>query len=310
MEHVAEERSTKMNRRLSALIVLIGAISYGIPASLVKIGLSSGYTVGEIIGSQMLTAALFLWVFTFIKGNRSASINWKTVVLLILAGTLSGLTGIFYYSSMERIPASIAIVLLFQFTWIGSLYEWMFHRRKPSARTYIVLVIILVGTFFASDVFSGQFQNLSPIGIVFGLLSAFTFAGFIYVSGNVATKVNAWYRSALMVTGSCIIALIVFPPVYLISGALVSGLWKYALATALLSSAIPTVCFTIGVPHLKNGIATILSSVELPVAVIMAWIVLKEPVEPLQWVGIFLILGAIVLSEYETLKKEKRKAVG
>ncbi|MER1990767.1 MAG: EamA/RhaT family transporter, partial [Solibacillus isronensis] len=48
---------------------------------------------------------------------------------------------------------------------------------------------------------------------------------------------------------------------------------------------------------ISGGLANILTSVELPVAILSASIILAETVTPLQWIGIVLILIAIVLNE-------------
>ena len=162
---------------------------------------------------------------------------------------------------------------------------------------YISLAVIVIGTLLAANVFAGGFEGFTVWGLILGLLSAFTFAGFIYVSGHVATQVTPWLRSPLMVTGAALIAFIIFPPSFFISDVLAAGLWKYTLLLAFFGAVVPTVFFTLGAPHLKGGVATILGSVELPVAVVMAWLVLKESVNVLQWLGVLLILLAIAVGE-------------
>ena len=291
-----------MKRGWSGVFVLMGGASYGLLASFVNLGYRAGYTVGEITGSQMFLGALFLWIIALFRRKTWSKLRLKTVILLMLSGSLNGLTGVLYYSSMQTLPASIAIVLLFQFAWVGMLYAWLFDRQKPTKSMFVSLVLILIGTLFAADVFAGGFQGLSPWGTLLGFLSAFTFAGFIYVSGRLATEVTPWLRSPLMVSGAVLVILILFPPSFLVSGALVEGLWKYTLPLALFGAVIPTVCFTVGAPKLKGGMATILSSIELPVAVVMAWLVLKESVHLGQWFGVVLILLAIGISELRVLK--------
>lgn len=298
-----------MKRRLSGMFVLFGGASYGLLASFVNLGYREGYTVGEITGSQMFFGALFLWMVAFLRRGTWQRVQWKTVVKLMLAGTLNGLTGVLYYSSMQRIPASIAIVMLFQFVWVGMLYGWLFDRQKPTKSMWLSLPIILVGTLLAAGVIGGEFQAWSPWGLFLGFISAFTFAGFVYVSGRVATEISPWARSPIMVTGAMVFIFILFPPQFLVSGVLPQGLWKFTFPLALLGAVIPTVSFTIGAPHLRSGMATILSSIELPVAVLMAWIVLKEAVHWPQWLGILLILCAIVVSEWHALHTHETERI-
>ena len=94
----------------------------------------------------------------------------------------------------------------------------------------------------------------------------------------------------------------VSPFVFFTSGTLVEGLWKYTFPLALFGAVVPTVCFTMGAPRLKSGVATILSSIELPVAVVMAYLVLKETVHFWRWFGVLLILFAIAYGELREKK--------
>ncbi len=296
-----------MNRHVAALLILAGGASFGLLASVINIGFSRGLSVPEITGSQQLFGAIIIWFFAILRRRHWQKISVKTGLALMAVGSLSGLTGFFYYSSMARSSVSVGIVLLFQFTWIGTLYEWLFERRRPHPTTYILLVMLLFGTSLAANLFTDAQQQHSLSGIIYGLLAAFTFAGYLYASGKVATEVSPWLRSPLMVTGSCFLILLLFPPVYLTADNLTTDLGWLGLVTALLGAVIPQICFAAGAPYLKAGVVTILSSVELPTAVLAAWLILRESVLPLQWLGIILILTAIILSESPWFQKEKNQ---
>ena len=50
-----------------------------------------------------------------------------------------------------------------------------------------------------------------------------------------------------------------------------------------------------GFPLTGIGLGSIVSALELPVSVMMAYVLLNEPVNATQWLGIFLIILAIVI---------------
>ena len=56
----------------------------------------------------------------------------KQALLLFVAGTSASFTGIFYYASLKTVPASIAIILLFQFVWVGIIIEAVATKTLPS----------------------------------------------------------------------------------------------------------------------------------------------------------------------------------
>ncbi len=58
-----------------------------------------------------------------------------------------------------------------------------------------------------------------------------------------------------------------------------------------------------GFPHTGIGLGSIVSSLELPVSVTMAYVFLHETVILTQWIGIVLILFAIVIMNVSFSKK-------
>lgn len=278
------------------ILVLLGACSFGVLSTFVKISYGLGFNVGEVVGSQSLFGAIFLWLLVWLRSRRH-TIHLKQALLLMLVGTTTGITGIFYYSALQFIEASLAIILLFQFTWLGVLLEAFLLRQRPARGKLYALVVIAVGTILASGLSGAATGEISWLGIFFGLLSAVSYTLFIWFSGKVVLTLPALTRSALMLTGSAVITLIIFPPFFLFNGALGEGLWLWGGLLALFGAVIPPLLFSIGVPHIGSGLATILGAVELPVAVGMAFFVLSEQVTPWQWAGIVAILIGVALPE-------------
>jgi drug/metabolite transporter (DMT)-like permease len=58
-----------------------------------------------------------------------------------------------------------------------------------------------------------------------------------------------------------------------------------------------------GFPHTGIGLGSIVSSLELPVSVMMAYFLLNEQVLLIQWVGIVLIITAIIIMNIQFKKK-------
>lgn len=293
----------------AALCVLGGGMSFGLLASVVNLGLARGFSVGEITGMQQLSGAVMVWLLSAFWRRHWQKIDGRTVLALMAVGSLSGLTGIFYYNAMAHSSVSTGIVLLFQFTWIGVLLEWLFDKRNPRPTTYVSLLMLIVGTALAANMFSDTAEDFSWTGVAYGLLSAVTFALYLYLSGKTAPHLSPWQRSPMMVTGSCLLILCLFPPVYLTAETLAAGLGWIGFASGLLGAVIPPICFAAGTPHLKPGTVTILSSVELPTAVLAAWLIVHETVLPKQWLGVFLILAAIALHKNADTGKRKRHPV-
>lgn len=78
-----------------------------------------------------------------------------------------------------------------------------------------------------------------------------------------------------------------------------------ALFLAIIGTTIPTALFAAGIPKIGVGISSILMTIELPVAVICAVVVLNEHISPVQIAGIVVMLTAIsTMNYYKSLKNK------
>jgi drug/metabolite transporter (DMT)-like permease len=283
------------------LIFSIGASSFGVTPIFSKLGFAAGFSLGEIIWKQMLIASVILWSITLFKKTNWKGITKKSILALMLSGTLAGLTNVLYYASMLYLPASIAVILVFQFVWIGVLYEVIFSRKLPSKTTLLSVILTLIGVFLASNAVEGGFSNVPIIAIILGIGSAFCFAGFIYSSGRVAKDVDPFLRSSFMVSGSLVLMTVLFPPTSISIETLTSSVWFYSLGVAIFGSILPPLLFAISAPHLPNSLCSILGAIELPMTIIMAKLVLSESVSLLQWVGIIIIMICMSINEIKAM---------
>jgi drug/metabolite transporter (DMT)-like permease len=293
------------------IYVFLGACSYGVLSSIVKIAYTHGYTLGEVVGTQMLWGTLITWAISVImqrktlvkqqkeavdtQTNLATRASLKEKLLLIAVGTFMVMTGLLYYGSLQQIPASLAIILLFQFTWIGVLIEALTRRKWPSRLQSITLVLIFIGTGLAAGITKSGIASAPLWGIMLGLLSAISYTLFIFFSGKTVPRLDPIYRSAWMSTGGLLFVFILFPPSYLFNGSLEFTLLGFGLLLGLFGAVIPTILFTIGIPKIGSGLASILGSAELPVAMICSTFLLHEHLDLLQWVGVSIILLCISL---------------
>ncbi|CAM3618083.1 EamA family transporter [Cytobacillus oceanisediminis] len=288
-----------------SLFIFLGACSYGILASIVKLGLQAGHTVHELTGSQYLFGLLLLILsFPFIKKTK---VSLKQAAALLITGASLSLTGILYGLSLDRNPASIAVVLLFQFTWIGILIEALYEKKKPSNAKIISSVFLIIGTVFASNLIAGGSHTFRADGLIYGLLSAVTFALFIFASGKAGKGIPGIQRSIFITLGGLLLVAAVSGPTLINGGLQLQGLWKFGLLMALFGAIFPIIFFAIGSPHIDSGLATIVGSAELPAAVAAAMLLLGERITEAQTFGIVLILIGISIPQFSFKKVSKNR---
>ncbi|MGB7529290.1 EamA family transporter [Sphingobacterium cellulitidis] len=285
-----------MNKTKGAIAVFIGAASFGILSTFVKKAYEQGFNLGEVTGIQALLGVIFLWATWLLIKNiqpqtnhPSISPKWK----IFLSGISTGMVSILYYKCVELVPASLAIVLLMQYIWIGQIIELIFFKVKPQLSQIIVIVAILAGTVLATGMIEEPLESFSLLGIGYGLLAATAYSVFMIVNGRVGNDYHPIHKSAIMISGALFIIAITLQPISLLSPETFLGILPYGLLLSFFGTVIPPLLFAYGMPKTGYSLGAVLSAVELPVAVCMSYLVLNEPVSWIKWLGVLFILLTI-----------------
>lgn len=289
------------NNIKGVLLVALGATSYGMLATFVKLSYIEGFTTAEVTSSQFIygiTGILLINLFQRIKHkNTTQKANTKNILHLMIAGTSMGMTSVFYYLAVKYIPVSIGIVLLMQTVWMGVLLEWFLDKKAPSLQKTVAVIVVIFGTGLAINILKIDFIDTSinwSLGLFWGLLAAASFTTTMFTANKVALEISSAQRSLYMLLGG---AIIVFG----------FGLYtqttdfnfeiftKWGIVLALFGTIIPPMLLNAGFPLTGIGLGSIVSSLELPVSVLMAYFLLNEKILLIQWIGILLIILAIVI---------------
>nr|NNM89592.1 DMT family transporter [Bacilli bacterium] len=286
-----------------ALLVLLGGASYGCVSAIVKIAYQHGLSAGAVTLSQFYFALVVFWLIAIpIVKKEWYKVSRADWIKMSFIGIFSAATAILYYIALYMLPAWLAMILLFQFSWMTFVIDFIATRKRPSKMQAIAIVSILVGTLLAVGIMNAVSHSFQPLGILFGLLSGLSYALFLYVNGLVGMDSSPFFRSAIITTVAALVVTLYEHPSFAVLGSMVHG-WNYGLAIGIFSQAIPTLFFSIGIPRIGGGPAAILGSSELPVAVILSVVVLHELVSLSTWVGVILILVGIVAGEWSRMRK-------
>ena len=296
---------TKNNILKGVFLVGLGATSYGMLATFVKLAYSEGFTTAEVTSSQFILGIIgILIVNAFQKSKNKENVtkaSSKNIFQLMLAGTSLGMTSVFYYLCVKYIDVSIAIVLLMQTVWMGVLLEWILDKKAPSTKKIISVLIVLLGTVLATNLINNK-NSIDFTGIFWGILAAASFTTTMFTANRIATEISSAQRSLYMLLGGAVIVFC-FGIFTQTTSYNFDIFLKWGIFLALFGTIIPPLLMNAGFPITGIGLGSIVSALELPVSVLMAFIILNEKVVVAQWIGIVLILVAIVIMNANFNKK-------
>lgn len=322
----------KKNILKGVVFVALGASFFGMLATFVKLSYKDGYTTSEVTTAQFVLGLIGLLILNLIQTKTSkkklVTPTKKEIKILMIAGTSLGCTSLFYYLCVQYINVSIAIVLLMQSVWFSVVVESFIAKKFPNVKKVVATIIVLVGTLLATNLINLDVK-LDWRGLFWGLMAAASFTVTMFTSNTLATNIPALRKSLIMLSGGAVIVFVFLffaqiGPLHFdvlksfnlnftentqhIRPFDYSILYTYGFILALFGTIIPPTLFNLGFPKTGLGLGSIISSLELPVSVTMAFVLLGEKVILIQWIGIFLILLAIILmnlpSRKNTLVKE------
>jgi inner membrane transporter RhtA len=213
------------------------------------------------------------------------------------------------YEAFDRIPVGIAITLEFlgplAVAIVGSVRRGRRLARGGRGRALagdLVLIAFAAGGVALLGVHPA---GLSGLGVLFALLAAACWAGYISLGG----LVSRWYPSPYVLTAAWTFALVAFAIPALVphgAGFLTWHMLRLALVVGLTSSAVPTMLEMFALGRVPPSLFAILESLAPAVAALAAWALVGERLSATDWVAIALV---IVASAGATLNNARHRPV-
>ncbi len=212
--------------------------------------------------------------------------------LLVVSVGAIGFQLAYFYAVADTGVAAATLVTLGLAPVAAVLYEAALSRRRPPARTVAVLGCALTGLALVSLSRAGQVVAPHPVrGIALAVVSGLLYAGSTMASRGLTARLSPQALTA----GTTIIGAVLLLPAALIIGPAVPWDWSVLGGLAylgLITSALAYVLFYYGLRTTPGPVAMVLTLLEPATAVVLAALVLDEPIGVAGGLGAFLVLAA------------------
>jgi drug/metabolite transporter (DMT)-like permease len=186
----------------------------------------------------------------------------------------------------------LAVLLLFQFSWMLPLIGWAGGQGRPTRRQWTAIAAILAGTLLAVGI--AHPVRWPWVGMSLGLAAGLAYALTLYGQGRLPPETPPGPPSLISSLVAGVIVLTAYHPW---AGSAISLSWRavlYGSLAGLFSTALPLVLVYRAARSLGSALTAILASLELPAAVVLSRIWLGERVTPTRWLGVAVMLAAII----------------
>jgi len=224
---------------------------------------------------------------------------------LLGLGLVYSVAAITAFFGLQRIPASIYVILFYTYPAMVTLISVMFLRHRMPLLSWVALGLTLIGVAMTVPDFTGMQAN-DMLGIGAAFLNAFAVALYYVLVGIVMRGHQAVVRgTAYVITGTLFVLLFFIP---LRGLALPQNIetWLGLIGLATVSTAMPITMLNMGINKLGAPHASIMSAVEPLLALVWSMVLLGETVVGIQWLGGVLIVISVILFQLKRLHRKKQ----
>lgn len=232
---------------------------------------------------------------------RLLRINRRDLHGFALIGMISiGIYHALFVTSIALNGAAVAIVLIYTFPAFVTIGAWIFFREPIRWLRLAALVLALFGCALLVRAYDPAVLRVSWVGALVGLSTGMTHAGYVLFSQRSVKSYSPWTSlTYTMLFGALTLlamSLVSMPWQSLVAGRTAAP-WLVLLALALGPTLGGYALFTTSLRHISGPIASLIAIVEVPASTLLAVLLLGERLQPLQVIGLVLILVAVVLPQ-------------
>lgn len=276
---------------------LVGAAAFflGLNSIIVKMVYNFNISPKELLMAQYLIAVSLFWVLALIKRGTAAFPKGLLLHLFFL-GALNCVTTLLFYYALEHLEAGLATMLLFTFPAYVVLLAALIFRERIGPMQVITLGAALGGSLLTLDILNIKHAEWSLGGILWALGAALGCAVNNLYSQHLLKGASPLTLSLYVTTFSALVLMLFQNPLDLVLLMQNPQVLKFVFAAAVAASFLPPFLLYAGINLIGASKASIVSTVELPFAVVMAHIFLGENISLMQGAGAALIfIGTLLL---------------
>ncbi|HEM5209115.1 TPA: EamA family transporter [Streptococcus suis] len=285
-------------KRLGTLITLVAGIAWGLSGVSGQYLMSRGVSVDMITSLRLVVSGVFLTGLAYLTAREQLIkvIKSKQALLGIFVFAMLGLVlnQMAYLQAIYYTNAGTATVLQYLCPILVLAYTCLKNRQKPRGIEMVSIVLAIAGTLLIAT--HGQLTELAitPLGLAWGLFSALTYALYIILPAQV---INQYGSLSVIGLGMLMGGLMVTfglqtwqEPFQLDSGSMFGLVGIVGVGTIFAYTA-----FLKGVSMVGPVNGSLLASIEPIASVFFAVWLVNERFYPIDFLGMALILGAVLL---------------
>ncbi len=281
---------------------MLGAIGFSGKAIIVKLAYRHGVDTVTLLMLRMLLALPFFMAMVWWTQHRKGSVpvrlsvrEWLGVVWLGFCGYY--LASLLDFAGLQYVSASLERLILYLYPTLVLLLGILLYGKRASRHQWMGMAVSYVGVVavFAHEVrLTGADVGLGA-ALVFG--SAVSYALYLSYSGELVRRLGALRLVGLASCVACVLCVgqfVLLRPVSVVAE-LGAEVWWLSVLNASLCTVLPVVLVMLSIERIGSALASQAGMVGPMSTLVMAALVLDEPLSPWLLLGTALVMSGVFI---------------
>ncbi len=288
-----------MSRRISGtLFAILSACGYAFLPIFAKLAYREGLGPLDILVWRFVIASALLWliVLLWLRNTSLRTLTRRDIVTLLVLGGVFAVIALLSFWGLARLPAAIYSPLFYTYPAMVALLSMVMGECLPLP-AWIAVGLAMVGCTLIAIAAGDRPAITNPLDIVLPLSSASLYAIYLTQASRRTGHISGVTSGVISISGTLVVLLVVAvlsagvrPPVTL------SG-WGIAVGIAIVSTVVAVLAMFAGMARIGAARASILSTLEPVITVILATLLLRENLGIVQLGGgALIVLSALLLN--------------
>ena len=284
-------------------LILLAGILWGCMGLFVRPLNEKGLSSWDIVFLRAVLTSVIMAVVLLIRDKKLFRIRLRDLWCFAGTGLLSIVFfNLCYFKEITITSLSVAAILLYTAPAFVMLISAVCFKERLTIKKVIALVLSFTGLIFVTGVFGGNgVERLTFAKLMIGLGAGLGYALYSIFSRYAIERGYESYTISFYTFVFATVATVFFAKPGNVTVVVTESVGSVFLAIAfvLVSTVIPYITYTLGLKSVENGQASIIASVEPVVATLNGIIWFHEKMLWSVVLGIVLVLGGIVISNFK-----------
>lgn len=294
------------DQRDGLIWILLASLGFAFMPTLVKtIYANSTFEPMDVALWRFIFAVPLIWTLLAIRNKvkpnkQKSKVSIKNMMMLGFIFSFAALTAFF---GLERLPASIFIVLFYTYPTMVVVLSF-FLGEAIQRVAWVALAMTLFGIVLTVPNFTIE-GAIDLVGVAFAFANAAIVAIYYLVSKRVLADVNDVFdASAYILIGTLYTLLLLIPIRGIQMPNNIETLFSLT-AIASFCTVLPTFGVNHGIQKIGASQASLISTAEPVMSMVVAMVLLGEIILPIQWLGAAFIIASVILLQVRPQAKPK-----